>query len=106
MAFEPLASKGNVLHIDDFAEGGKAEEFTPLFEELELGRDIQCGSFAGEGWRVVPPLGGCEPLYQIGEWKSIEEHQRILKVVARCSEVDRYGRRRTGGIKPTYEDVS
>jgi len=36
MALEPLASKGNVLHIYDFrVKEGMADEFIRLFEEFD-----------------------------------------------------------------------
>jgi hypothetical protein len=109
MALEPLATKGNVLHIYDFrVKEGKADEFIRLFEEFDYSPDNPMHQSAAQLKDGVLCRHSEDPnrFYLIGEWKSIEEHQKILKVVAEMRPkfvglVDGG----PAGFKPIYVDV-
>ena len=109
MAFEPLASKGNVLHIYDFrVKEGMADEFMRLFEEFDYSPENPMHKSSAQVKDGVLCRHSEDPnrFYLIGEWKSIEEHQRILKVVAQMRP--KFIVMVEGGaaeFKPTYVDV-
>ncbi len=56
MAQEPLATKGNFLHIYDFrVEAGREEEFVRLFEEFESeNKNIQKSQIESRLWGNRP----------------------------------------------------
>jgi quinol monooxygenase YgiN len=85
MAQEPLASKGNFLHIYDFmVEPGREAEFIKLFEEF----DYSDGNPMHKSWAQVKDGVLCRDtenpsrFFLIAEWRDIEEHARIRKVLA------------------------
>ncbi len=85
MAQEPLASKGNFLHIYDFTvEPGREAEFIRLFEEF----DYSDGNPMHKSWAQVKDGVLCRDtenpgrFFLIAEWRDIEEHARIRKILA------------------------
>jgi heme-degrading monooxygenase HmoA len=85
MAQEPLATKGNFLHIYDFrVTKGKEEEFIRSFEEF----DYSDGNPMHKSWAQVKDGVLCrdaqdpQRFFLIAEWSDIEEHARIRKVLA------------------------
>ncbi len=85
MAQEPLASKGNFLHIYDFmVEPGRETEFIKLFEEF----DYSDGNPMHKSWAQVKDGVLCRDtenpsrFFLIAEWRDIEEHARIRKILA------------------------
>ena len=85
MAQEPLASKGNFLHIYDFmVEPGREAEFIKLFEEF----DYSDGNPMHKSWAQVKDGVLCRDtenpsrFFLIAEWRDIEEHARIRKILA------------------------
>src|SRR5579872_7371832 len=85
MAQEPLATKGNYLHIYDFrVEQGKEAEFIRLFEAF----DYSDGNPMHKSWAQVKDGVLCrdtedpQRFFLIAEWSDIEEHARIRKILA------------------------
>jgi hypothetical protein len=85
MAQEPLATKGNFLHIYDFrVTKGKEEEFVRSFEAF----DYSDGNPMHKSWAQVKDGVLCrdtqdpQRFFLIAEWSDIEEHARIRKVLA------------------------
>jgi hypothetical protein len=85
MAQEPLATKGNYLHIYDFrVEKGKEDEFIRLFETF----DYSDGNPMHKSWAQVKDGVLCrdtedpQRFFLIAEWSDIEEHARIRKILA------------------------
>jgi hypothetical protein len=85
MAQEPLAKKGNYLHIYDFrVTPGKEEEFIELFEKF----DYSDGNPMHKSWAQVKDGVLCRDtedpgrFFLIAEWSDIEEHARIRKILA------------------------
>jgi quinol monooxygenase YgiN len=109
MALEPLATKGNVLHIYDFrVKEGKADEFIKLFEEFDYSPDNPMHKSAAQLKDGVLCRHREDPnrFYLIGEWASVEEHKKILKVVAEMRP--KFVGLVEGGpasFAPTYVDV-
>lgn len=85
MAQEPLATKGNFLHIYDFRiKPGTEAEFIRLFEEF----DYSDGNPMHKSWAQVKDGVLCrdteDPLrfFLIAEWSDIKEHAAIRKILA------------------------
>jgi len=85
MAQEPLATKGNFLHIYDFrVTKGKEEEFIRSFEEF----DYSDGNPMHKSWAQVKDGVLCrdsqdpQRFFLIAEWSDVEEHARIRKILA------------------------
>lgn len=84
MAQEPLAQKGNFLHIYDFhIEPGSEAEFIRLFEEFDYSDSNPMHKSPSQIRDGVLCRDVEDPLrfYLIAEWASIEEHARILPVL-------------------------
>jgi len=85
MALTALADKGNVLHIYDFrVKPGMEDEFIKLFEEFDYSDENPMHKSDAQVRDGVLCRDTSDPgrFFLIGEWKSIEEHKKILKVVA------------------------
>ena len=85
MAAEPLANKGNFLHIYDFKiEPGTEEEFIREFETFDYSDDNPMHKSSAQIKDGVLCRDTEDPsrFYLIAEWADIEEHGKIRKVLA------------------------
>ena len=85
MAMEPLATKGNYLHIYDFrVEAGREEEFVALFEEFDYSDGNPMHKSAAQVKDGVLCRDTTDPqrFFLIAEWSDIEEHARIRRILA------------------------
>lgn len=85
MAMTALADKGNVLHIYDFrVKEGMGDEFIKQFEEFDYSDANPMHKSSAQVRDGVLCRDAADPqrFFLIGEWKSIEEHKKILKIVA------------------------
>ena len=85
MAQEPLANKGNYLHIYDFQiQPGTEEQFIREFEEFDYSDDNPMHKSSAQVKDGVLCRDTEDPnrFYLIAEWSDIEEHGRIRKVLA------------------------
>jgi hypothetical protein len=85
MAQEPLATKGNYLHIYDFrVQAGQEEEFVRLFEEFDYSDGNPMHKSAAQVKDGVLCRDTTDPqrFFLIAEWADIEEHARIRKILA------------------------
>jgi hypothetical protein len=85
MALTALADKGNVLHIYDFRiKDGMVDEFIRQFEEFDYSPDNPMHKSSAQVRDGVLCRDVDDPnrLFLIGEWTSIEEHKKILKIIA------------------------
>ena len=81
MAQEPLARKGNVLHIYDFRiQPGTEAEFIRLFEKFDYADDNPMHKSSAQVRDGVLCRDAEDPLrfYLIAEWASIAEHAAIM----------------------------
>ena len=84
MAQEPLAQKGNFLHIYDFRiQPGTESEFIRLFEAFDYsdGNPMHKSSAQVKDGVLCRDMKDPLRFYLIAEWASIEEHARILPVL-------------------------
>lgn len=109
MAQEPLAQKGNFLHIYDFrVEAGKEAEFIRLFEEFDYGPDNPMHKSAAQVKDGVLLRDTTDPqrFFLIAEWASIEEHARILPILKDMKpEFIKYIEGGPAAFKPKYVEV-
>jgi len=85
MAQEPLATKGNFLHIYDFhVIKGKEEEFIRSFEEFDYsdGNPMHKSRAQVKDGVLCRDTQNPQRFFLIAEWSDIEEHARIRKVLA------------------------
>lgn len=85
MAQEPLAKKGNFLHIYDFiVEKGKEDEFIRLFEEFDYsdGNPMHKSSAQVKDGVLCRDTENPQRFFLIAEWADIVEHARIRKILA------------------------
>lgn len=109
MAQEPLAQRGNFLHIYDFrVEAGKEAEFIRLFEEFDYGPDNPMHKSAAQVKDGVLLRDTTDPqrFFLIAEWASIEEHARILPILKDMKpEFIKYIEGGPAAFKPKYVEV-
>lgn len=85
MPQEPLASKGNFLHIYDFRVApGHEREFVRLFEEFDYseGNPMHKSSAQVKDGVLCRDVDDPQRFFLIAEWSSIEEHAKIRKILA------------------------
>ena len=85
MAQEPLATKGNYLHIYDFrVQKGHEDEFIKLFEEFDYsdGNPMHKSKAQVKDGVLCRDTEDPQRFFLIAEWSDIEEHARIRKILA------------------------
>src|SRR6185503_12147992 len=85
MAQEPLATKGNYLHIYDFrVMKGKEDEFVRLFEAFDYsdGNPMHKSSAQVKDGVLCGDTEDPQRFFLIAEWSDIEEHARIRRILA------------------------
>ena len=84
MAQEPLARRGNILHIYDFrVKAGEEAEFIRKFEAFDYGDDNPMHKSPAQRKDGVLCRDATDPqrFFLIAEWASIAEHAAILPVL-------------------------
>lgn len=85
MAQEPLAKRGNFLHIYDFrVQAGHEEEFIRLFEEFDYSdsNPMHKSSAQVKDGVLCRDTEDPQRFFLIAEWADIEEHARIRRSLA------------------------
>lgn len=85
MAQEPLANKGNFLHIYDFrVTPGKEAEFIRLFEEFDYsdGNPMHKSSAQVKDGVLCRDTEDPSRFFLVAEWSDIEVHAQIRKILA------------------------
>jgi len=85
MAQEPLAQKGNYLHIYDFrVQKGREEEFIKSFETFDYsdGNPMHKSRAQVKDGVLCRDTEDPQRFFLIAEWADIEEHARIRKILA------------------------
>jgi hypothetical protein len=84
MALVPIAKLGHFLHIYDFRIKGDTAEFIRLFNEFDYSDSNPMHKSPYQVTDGVLCQDTQDPLHfwLIGEWKSVEEHAKIRKIVA------------------------
>ncbi|MFZ1090976.1 MAG: hypothetical protein WAN75_17380 [Xanthobacteraceae bacterium] len=85
MAQEPLATKGNYLHIYDFrVQKGHEQEFITSFEKFDYsdGNPMHKSKAQVKDGVLCRDTEDPQRFFLIAEWADIDEHARIRKVLA------------------------
>jgi hypothetical protein len=85
LAQEPLAKRGNFLHIYDFrVQAGHEDEFIRLFEEFDYsdGNPMHKSSAQVKDGVLCRDTEDPQRFFLIAEWADIEEHARIRRILA------------------------
>jgi len=85
MAQEPLAQKGNYLHIYDFrVQKGREEEFIRSFETFDYsdGNPMHKSKAQVKDGVLCRDTEDPQRFFLIAEWADIEEHARIRRILA------------------------
>jgi hypothetical protein len=85
MAQEPLANKGNYLHIYDFrVQEGHEEEFIRSFEKFDYsdGNPMHKSKAQVKDGVLCRDTEDPQRFFLIAEWADIDEHARIRKILA------------------------
>jgi hypothetical protein len=85
MAQEPLATKGNYLHIYDFrVQKGHEEEFIRSFEKFDYsdGNPMHKSRAQVKDGVLCRDTEDPQRFFLIAEWADIDEHARIRKILA------------------------
>src|SRR5262245_53777069 len=85
MAQEPLATKGNYLHIYDFrVQKGHEDKFIKLFEEFDYsdGNPMHKSKAQVKDGVLCRDTEDPQRFFLIAEWSDIDEHARIRKILA------------------------
>ncbi len=85
MAQEPLATKGNYLHIYDFrVEAGHEEEFIKLFEDFDYsdGNPMHKSAAQVKDGVLCRHTDDPQRFFLIAEWSDIEEHAKIRRILS------------------------
>jgi heme-degrading monooxygenase HmoA len=85
MAQEPIATKGNFLHIYDFrVKAGHEAEFIKSFEAFDYSDDNPMHKSSAQVKDGVLCRDTEDPqrFFLIAEWADIEEHAKIRKILA------------------------
>lgn len=110
MAQEPLATKGNYLHIYDFrVRPGTGPEFLRKFEEFDYSdaNPMHKSPAQVKDGVMLRDVDDPDHFYLIAEWSDVDEHRRILEKVRELApefaryieDVDK------GAFAPKYAEV-
>lgn len=108
MAQEPLAAKGNYLHIYDFrVQPGREEEFIRLFEEFDYsdGNPMHKSPAQVKDGVLCRDTTDPQRFFLIAEWADIDEHARIRKILANEIRPDFIRLIEGGQFVPRYVEV-
>ena len=108
MAQEPLAKKGNFLHIYDFrVTKGKEEEFMRLFEEFDYSdvNPMHKSKAQVKDGVLCRDTEDPQRFFLIAEWSDIEEHARIRKILATEIKPEFMKHIEGGKFTPKYVEV-
>ena len=84
MAQQPIATKGNFLHIYDFrVTKGKEADFIRLFEEFDYsdGNPMHKSSAQVKDGVLCRDTEDPQRFFLIAEWSDIAEHAKIRKIL-------------------------
>ena len=85
MAQEPIATKGNFLHIYDFrVQAGQEAKFIELFEQFDYSdvNPMHKSSAQVKDGVLCRDTEDPQRFFLIAEWADIEEHAKIRKILA------------------------
>jgi hypothetical protein len=108
MALEPLAKEGHFFHIYDFkVKAGTGEEFIRLFNKFDYSDENPMHKSAAQVKDGVLCRDVTDPdhFWLIGEWRDIEVHAGIRKILAEKLKPEFIKLIEGGKFVPTYARI-
>lgn len=108
MALEPLARQGHFFHIYDFrVKPGRGEEFIRLFDEFDHSDENPMHKSAAQvkDGVLCRDVGDPDHFWLIGEWRDIEVHAKIRKILAEELKPEFVGLIEGGKFVPSYARI-
>jgi hypothetical protein len=102
-----LAGKGNYLHVYDFrVRPGTGDEFIRLFDEFDYSDANPMHKSAAQvkDGVLCRDVNDPDHFYLVGEWRDIEEHARIRRIVAEDLK-PAFAKLIVSGLVPTYAQI-
>ena len=108
MALQPLASKGNYVHIYDFrVKPGTGEAFIRLFDAFDYSDENPMHKSAArvKDGVLCRDVNDPDHFYLLGEWSDIGVHAQIRKLLAEELKPEFVGLIEGGKFVPTYAEI-
>ncbi|HVM78406.1 MAG TPA: hypothetical protein VMU06_05275 [Stellaceae bacterium] len=108
MALEPLAKRGHYFHIYDFrVKPGRGDEFIRLFDEFDYSdaNPMHKSPAQVKDGVLCRDVADPDHFYLVGEWKDIEVHARIRKILAEEIKPAFVGLIEGGKFVPKYAEI-
>jgi len=108
MALEPLAKRGHYFHIYDFrVKPGRGDEFIRLFDEFDYSdaNPMHKSPAQVKDGVLCRDVADPDHFYLVGEWKDIEVHARIRKILAEEINPAFVGLIEGGKFVPKYAEI-
>ena len=108
MALQPLASKGNYVHIYDFrVKPGTGEAFIRLFDAFDYSDENPMHKSAAQvkDGVLCRDVNDPDHFYLLGEWSDIGVHAQIRKLLAEELKPEFVGLIEGGKFVPTYAEI-
>jgi quinol monooxygenase YgiN len=108
MALVPLASKGNYFHIYDFrVKAGRGDEFIRLFDEFDYSdvNPMHKSPAQVKDGVLARDVDDPDHFYLVGEWRDIEIHAKIRRILAEELKPAFVGLIEGGKFVPNYAEV-
>ena len=109
MALEPLAREGHFFHVYDFRIRDEVDPqaFIAAFNRFDYSDDnpMHRSSAQVKDGVLVQHVGDARRFWLIGEWRDIEEHARIRRVLAEQIRPEFVGMIEGGRFVPEYGQI-
>ena len=108
MALEALAKLGNYFHVYDFrVKPGSGDEFIRLFNEFDYSDEnpMHKSSAQVKDGVLCRDTEDADHFYLIGEWRDIDVHREIRKLMADKLRPEFIKLVEGGAFVPTYAEI-
>jgi hypothetical protein len=108
MAMVALGTKGNVVHVYDFrVKKGRGDEFITAFDTFDYSdvNPFHKSSAQVKDGILCRDVNDPDHFYLLGEWKSVQAHRDILKVLRETVKPEFVSLIENGQFVPTYAEI-
>ena len=108
MAMVALGTKGNFVHVYDFrVKKGRGDEFITAFDAFDYSdvNPFHKSSAQVKDGILCRDVNDPDHFYLLGEWKSVQAHRDILKVLRETVKPEFVSLIENGQFVPTYAEI-
>ena len=108
MAMTALGTKGNFVHVYDFrVKPGRGDEFIRLFDTFDYSdvNPFHKSPAQAKDGILCRDVGDPDHFYLLGEWKDVNAHRAILKILAEQVKPEFVHLIEGGRFVPTYAEI-